>query len=91
MAKNIDYAKIKALSSQILECIGEYDEGENPSLPKPTNDVNDGGVEPNTSFLKTPEADESETGVGESKEKKKKSAMAMMAATLGKSMGSKSY
>lgn len=82
MAKNIDYAKVRALSKELLQCIGEDEEGENPSLPKPENDVNDGGVEPNTQFLKTPEADESETGVGDSKKKKKDSSLAMMGAML---------
>lgn len=80
MAK-VDYAKLKALSQQILECIGDDPEGEDPSLPKPDNAVNDGGVEPNTSFLKTEESKEKETGVGDSK-KKKDSSIAMMGAML---------
>lgn len=83
MAK--DYSKIKALAQSIIECIGDECEGENPSLPKPQNDVNDGGVEPSTQFLKTPEAKESETGVGESKKRKKDSSLAMMGAMLAKS------
>ena len=76
-----DYSKIKALASQILECIGDDEEGENPSLPKQDNAVNDGGVEANTSFLKTEASKEGETGVGASK-KDKKSSIAMMGAML---------
>lgn len=34
MAKKIDYSKIKAMASSILECIGEDEEGENPSIPE---------------------------------------------------------
>lgn len=37
MAKTIDYSKIKAMAKDILECIGEDEEGENPDLPKPEN------------------------------------------------------
>lgn len=86
MAKNIDFSKIKALSQQILECIGDYSEGENPSLPAQKNDVNDGGVEPNTEFLKTDESKESETGVGEDKKKKKEASLAMMSSMLAKNV-----
>lgn len=81
MAKNVDYAKVKALSKQILECIGEDEEGENPSLPDPDNAVNDGGVEPNTAFLKSGVSKEQETGVSNSK-KNKNSSIAMMGAML---------
>lgn len=80
MAK-VDYAKLKALSQQILECIGDDPEGENPDLPKQDNAVDDGGVEANTSFLKTDASKEKETGVGDSK-KKKDSSIAMMGAML---------
>ena len=34
MARKVDYSKIKAMASSILECIGEDEEGENPKLPK---------------------------------------------------------
>lgn len=61
MAK-IDYAKLKALSQQIIECIGDDSEGENPDLPKPDNAESDGGQEANTSFL-------DETGDSKSEEK----------------------
>lgn len=91
MAKNIDFAKIKALSQQILECIGEYPEGENPSLPKQDNQVGSGGVEPNTSFLKSAESDEGETGVGGGKKRKKDSSIAMMGSLLAKSVAGKKY
>ncbi|OQB10433.1 MAG: hypothetical protein BWY21_00354 [Parcubacteria group bacterium ADurb.Bin216] len=90
MAKNVDYAKVKALASSILECIGDYDEGEDPSLPKPKNDVDDGGVEPNTKFLDTAESKEGETGVGNTKEKKK-SSLAMMGAMLASKVKGSKY
>lgn len=80
----VDYAKIKALSQQILECIGDDDTGTNSVGSSTPPQVNDGGVEPNTQFLKTPEAKEGVTGV-EEKDKKKKSSLAMMASMLGKS------
>lgn len=86
MAKNIDYAKIKALSQQLLECIGDYPEGENPEVPKPDDAVDDGGTEPNTQFLKTAESKESETGVGDSK-KKKDASLAMMSTMLASKFG----
>lgn len=75
MAKNIDFAKLKALSQQIIECIGDYSEGENPDLPAQDDAVNDGGVESNTQFLKTAESKEGETGVGKGKDKTKSLAM----------------
>lgn len=77
-----DYARFKALAKELVECIGDDEEGENPSLPKQDNEVNKGGVEANTSFLKTSESKESETGVGASKKGKKESSLAVMAATL---------
>lgn len=83
-----DYAKAKALAKELLECIGDEDEGTNSVGSSSDPDVNDGGVEPNTQFLKTSESAESVTGV-EDKEKKKKSSMAMMAASLGKALGGK--
>lgn len=81
MGKSVDYSKIKALSQQILECIGDYSEGEDPSIPEPDTEVEDGGVEPNVDFLKTSQAQEDETGVGDGK-KKKKASIAMMASML---------
>lgn len=84
MAKEIDYSKAKALAKQFIECIGDDDVGEDPKLPKPETQVNDGGVEPNTQFLKTTEAKESELGIGASKKKSKDSQLAMMGAMLSK-------
>lgn len=81
MAKNIDYAKIKAFASSILECIGDDSEGEDAPMPKQDNAVDDGGVEPNIDFLKTSQSKESETGVGENK-KKKESSLAMLGSML---------
>lgn len=103
MAKKYDFAKAKALAQEFIKCIGDCDEGEDPSLPKPKNDVNDGGVEPNTQFLKTAEADEDETGVGGSKEgkglddipegkkKKKEASLALMGSMLASKVKSKGY
>lgn len=34
MAKKVDYAKLKALSQEMIKCIGDEEEGEDPSLPK---------------------------------------------------------
>lgn len=79
-----DYAKIKALASQILECIGDDAEGENPSLPKQDNAINDGGQD---ELYKTPPAGESTPEASEAeKSKKKKASIAMMGAALAKSM-----
>lgn len=61
----IDYAKIKALSQQILECIGDTPEGENPNIPAQDNAEGDGGQDVNTSFLDDsgdPKAEESVEG-----------------------------
>jgi len=99
MAK--DYAKIKALAASILECIGDDDEGESPSLPSQNNDFNDGGQESLSDFVPS-EDGQAETGVpkgskssdddddDDKKKKKKDSSMAMMAATLASNVKSKS-
>lgn len=87
MAK--DYARAKALAKELLECIGDEPEGESPSLPAQDNAVDDGGVEANTSFLKTAESDEKETGVGESK-KKKGASLAMLGSMLASKYNAKS-
>jgi hypothetical protein len=76
-----DYSKIKALAQNILECIGDDEEGEDPKLPKQNNDIDGAGVEANTSFLKTKESDEKETGVGKGK-KSKDASLAMMGSML---------
>jgi hypothetical protein len=76
-----DYAKIKALASSILECIGDDDEGENPNIPVQDKQINDGGTEPNVKFLGTKD----ETGVedvGEKKKKKDSASLAMMGSML---------
>jgi len=80
----IDYAKIKALSQQLIECIGDDSEGENPKLPKQDNAKNDGGQEPNTSFLEEGEGSEDES---DGKKKKKDSALAMMGSVLASKLG----
>jgi hypothetical protein len=86
MAK--DYSKIKALASSILECLGDEDEGENPSLPKQENDFNDGGQE---SLEDLSPLKEGSTGVPkegknsadtEDKKKKKDASLAMMGSVL---------
>lgn len=76
-----DYAKIKALSQQIIECIGEDDEGENPDLPKQKQDLDDGGQEPLDDF--SPAAEKAPEGSDDEKKKKSKdSALAMMGSVL---------
>lgn len=100
MAK--DYAKIKALAASILECIGDDEEGENPSLPKQEQQFNDGGQDSLSDFVPSSEGD-ADTGLPKSgksssdddddddrKKKKKDSSMAMMAATLASNVKSKS-
>lgn len=82
MAK--DYAKLKALAQQIVECIGDDCEGEDPSLPKQDNDLGGNGQEANTTFLSSTgdkNAKESVEGSGDSK-KKKESSLAMMGSML---------
>lgn len=89
MAK--DYAKIKALASSILECIGDDDEGMNPKLPKQEHDYDDGGQGSMEEILKTDKADpaegeeiseKEEATDGEDKKRKRQSAMAMMGSVL---------
>jgi hypothetical protein len=87
MAKNIDYSKIKAMAASILECIGEDEEGEDPSLPKPDVAEDDGGQVSNLNFLDTKESKEDVLGSGKGndgieKKKKKDSSIAMMASLL---------
>lgn len=79
MAK--DYSKIKALASQILECIGDEPEGENPDLPAQDNDVDGAGEGKNIDFLKTSQAKEKEVGSGDSK-KNKGASLAMLGSML---------
>ncbi len=89
MAK--DYAKIKALASSILECIGDDEEGMNPKLPKQKADIDDGGQDSMEEILKTDKADpyegeeisEREDATdGKEKKRKRDSAMAMMGSVL---------
>jgi len=82
MAKSVDYSKIKAMAQNILECIGDYSEGENPSIPKQTQDIDDGGQDKLESLA--PAAKNGETGVGTEEEKKRKkdSSLAMMGTML---------
>lgn len=87
MAKSVDYSKIKALSQQIIECIGEDEEGENPSLSTPDVAIDDGGQVKNLEFLGNSQSREDQLGSGKSvddvdKKKKKDSALAMMGAVL---------
>lgn len=91
MAK--DYSKIKALASQILECIGDDEEGANPSLPKQKQDLNDGGQEVNTSFVdsaqptnSTDNSDSDDLSGAVSPDNKKKK-LSLMAASLAKKFG----
>lgn len=91
----VDYAKIKALSQQILECIGDMPEGENPSLPKQSNDYNGNGQEGVDDL--SPAAEEGDTGgapnedkkepADEEKKKKKDASLAMMGSVLASRLG----
>jgi hypothetical protein len=74
MAKNIDYSKIKAMAASILECIGEDEEGENPSLPKQQNDIDDGGQDSQLKFLPD--------DTGTDKKKDKGATIGLMASAL---------
>jgi hypothetical protein len=80
MAKNVDYSKIKAMAQSILECIGDDCEGENPSIPKQTQDIDDGGQDKLESLA--PAAKNGETGVGEEEKKRKKDASLAMMGTM---------
>ena len=49
--KEIDYSKVKALASSILECIGDIDgEGSDPTLPPQKQDIGNGGQDELYSF-----------------------------------------
>lgn len=100
MAKNVDYSKLRALSKQILECIGDDEEGENPSLPKQDNAINDGGQDANTNFIENEKEETNEASKGSDddamgksgasspdKKKKKESAMAMFSQSLASKFG----
>ncbi len=86
-----DYAKARALAKQFIECIGDEDEGANPSIPKQKADINDGGQDSLESLA--PAADDSgfagtkSAGEGDVKKKKKESALAMMGAALASKLG----
>ena len=73
-----DYAKIKALASSILECIGDEDEGENPSVHKQEQDTDDGGQDSPLKFLPGDEGKSDD----DKKKKSKDSSLALMASTL---------
>jgi len=93
MAK--DYSKIKALAQDILKCIGDESEGENPSLPKQKNDYNDGGQESLDDLSGIGEEGDTGGAPTESekepadmeKKKKKDSALAMMGSVLAAKVG----
>ena len=51
MAKSVDYSKIKAMAQSILECIGDDEEGANPSLPAQKQDINAGGQDKMKAFI----------------------------------------
>jgi hypothetical protein len=92
-----DYSKIKAMAQEILKCIGEDDEGANPSIPKQKQDIDDGGQDKPLAFLPGDKGDaeegekisekEDETDGSEMKKRKKDSAMAMMGSVLAKKFG----
>lgn len=90
MAKNIDYSKIKALSQQILECIGDDDVGANPDLPKQKADLDDGGQAPLADMAPAADdagfADKKNQMNDEDKKKKRDSALAMMGSVLASRM-----
>lgn len=46
-----DYSKLKALAQQILECIGDEPEGEDPTLPKQDNQIDAGGQDEALSLM----------------------------------------
>jgi hypothetical protein len=88
----IDYAKLKALSQQIIECIGDTSEGENPKIPKQEEDINNGGQDEMTPFVPDSMADADEgtkldakedaTDGEQEKKKKKDSSLALMGSVL---------
>ena len=85
MAKSIDYSKIKAMASSILECIGDDEEGKDPSIPAQKQDINDGGQDEPLALLPKDEGDAEEgetisdsedaTDMSQEEEKKKKVSM----------------
>jgi hypothetical protein len=88
MAK--DYSKIKALAEDILKCIGDESEGENPSLPKQKEDIGDGGqaVKEMPEFLSTEKSEPAEDDDDdEKKSKSKDSSLAMMGSMLASKFG----
>jgi len=76
VGKSVDYSKIKAMAESILECIGDYSEGEDPSLPDQDNSINDGGQD--ELYKTAPSGDATEEGSADGKKKK----MAMMSQLL---------
>lgn len=77
---SIDYAKIKALSQQILECIGDTAEGENPDLPEQDDAIDDGGQAEMQEFIPGSDANgKGSAGKGGGKD----AAIKIMGATLG--------
>jgi hypothetical protein len=96
MAK--DYSKIKALASEILKCIGDEAEGENPSLPAQDNDDNRAGQKDLTDFKVSEEASEnegiesasSEKSEGYDKKNKKGASLAMLGSMLASKYNAKS-
>jgi hypothetical protein len=82
MAKTIDYAKVKAMAQSILECIGDYDEGENPSLPKQKEDIDDGGQDKLESLAPAADNGSGKDNDPEGKKRKKDASLAMMGTML---------
>lgn len=78
MAK--DYSKLKALAQQMIECIGDDPEGENPDLPKQDNALDDGGQEAPLNFLK--DSKDPDEGGTKPDKKKKDASLAMMGSML---------
>lgn len=70
MAKNIDYAKIKAMASSILECIGDESEGEAHEAMEKDEAMNNGGQ------------DSMETLKNSAPKKDKEGMIGLMASTL---------
>lgn len=96
MAKSIDYSKIKAMASSILECIGEDEEGTNPNLPEQKQDFNDGGQDTPKALMSWDKGDpeegekisDSEDATDESDESKKKNRMSAMASMISRKFNS---
>lgn len=86
-----DYAKLKALAQQIIECIGDESEGEDPSLPKQVEDIDNGGQD---ELYSTPpngkeevSEEEEETDGKEGKKKNRAASLAMMSSVLASRCG----